>query len=42
MALLGNPFDPGWGILMTLTQKNWGILLAPDRVDAKYFPVVPL
>ena len=30
MALLRNPFDPSWGILMTLTRKNWGILLDPD------------
>jgi hypothetical protein len=28
---VGNPFDPHWGILMTLTRKNWGILLAPDK-----------
>ena len=31
MTLLRNPFDPSWGILMTLTRIIWGILLAPDR-----------
>jgi hypothetical protein len=30
MTLLRNPFDPAWGILLTLIQIFWGILLAPD------------
>jgi len=28
-----NPFDPDWGMLMTLIQKYWGILLAPDTKE---------
>jgi hypothetical protein len=36
MTLLRNPFDPAWGILMTLIQIYWGILLAPDKYPAKF------
>jgi hypothetical protein len=32
MTLLRNPFDPAWGILLTLIQIFWGILLAPDTM----------
>ncbi len=39
MALLRNPFDPSWGILMTLTRKNWGILLDPDKIQNSKFKI---
>jgi hypothetical protein len=41
MTLLRNPFDPAWGILMTLIQIYWGILLAPDNksLDMRKFSV---
>jgi hypothetical protein len=29
---VGNPFGPKWGILLSQTQKKWGILSVPDTM----------